>query len=74
MNNNIVNFPCEKDEISDVINQRIREGKLKGIVVIMMSSDDTFETRWDKSLRYLDVIGMVETAKQDIYMRTNGFI
>ncbi|MBP2629880.1 MAG: hypothetical protein H6Q70_508 [Firmicutes bacterium] len=70
----ILNFPNNSQEIADMVNQKISKGTIEGLAVVIKNKDGTFEIRWDKKLNYLDLIGMLETAKQDIYMRANDII
>lgn len=61
-------------EIVNGVNESLESGKMTGIIAIVKNKDGSCEFRWSKDIPYMDAIGMLETMKQDIYMRTNKLI
>lgn len=48
------------------INDLYMQGKLKGLTVQMVMTDDEFATAHSGDLSYLEKLGLIEAAKQDL--------
>ncbi len=53
------------------INKLYREGKIKGFTVQIMHTDGEFSTASCGDISFLEKLGMVETAKNDIFISAN---
>lgn len=56
------------------INELYRQGKIQGISVQMLQIDGEYITGSSGEMSYLEKLGLVESAKQDIMLSANGLI
>jgi len=66
----IISFPGSVNEAKDYLDKKISNGDIEGVIILVENKTKTFEF-FHTDFRYLDKIGMLETTKQDIYMKTN---
>ena len=73
----VVNFPIKhtgNEEIAGRINDGIAANEIEGLAAVVKNKDGTFEIQWSKSLSYLELLGMLEQAKLDLFSRANDII
>jgi hypothetical protein len=56
------------------INELYRKGEIKGLNVQIMLKDGEFITGSSGDISFLEKIGLIETAKHDIFLKADGFI
>ena len=74
---NVVKFPVKRtsnEEIADRINDGITSGEIEGLAAVVKNKDGSFEIQWSKELNYLELMGMMEQAKLDLFSRVNDII
>jgi len=72
MMSKVVEFPDELEGLKRYFNDKVNE-KPKAMIVLTLNLDGSFEFYHTKSC-YLEKVGMLENAKQDLYAKTNDLV